>query len=394
MRRRAMFWKLACCVLALAGASGCGGRLDSGDDSGSEDGPVDVDGDAPPDAQDVPDDAHHADGADDEASDATSEVDDDAAALDDAVPDDDGGGGGVVVGLTDRSFTYDGVETFVLAASYYGGCGAGEDVIRSDLGQLAGLGFNNVRVWTTWTAPTDAVAVLQADGSLDPVALARLRFLLETARGLGMSVDVTSGFGTAGVSDGGFDSYRDALAALATELLPYRNAWFDLGNERDVGDARFLSVEQVRDLAVAVRAVDAARLVTASGGGSDGAGAGASWTELYAVADLDFAAPHFSRDADWAAQTESRVATMRDLLLAAGWVRPIYLQEEARRGYSGAEWPKEMFLEAVAGARRAGAAGWCFHTDAGFDLVAGSFFDQLDDVERDLIDELAAAAAP
>ncbi|NMC72436.1 MAG: hypothetical protein GYA57_20595 [Myxococcales bacterium] len=52
-----------------------------------------------------------------------------------------------------------------------------------------------------------------------------------------------------------------------------------------------------------------------------------------------------------------------------------------------------MFLTAVAGARRAGAAGWCFHTDAGFDLVAAGFFDQLDEVELDVIDELAAAAA-
>jgi hypothetical protein len=338
-------------------------------------------------------------GAEDAALDELGAGDGDAGAAEDAPPGDEGGSDDagpapVAVGATTRSFTYDGVETFVLAASYYGGCGAAEATISSDLGRLAELGFNNVRVWVTWSVPTDAASVVHNDGSLDAAALARLRFLLDTARGLGMTVDVTFGFGLEGLTDGGFDNYRNAMVDVAREVLPYRNAWLDLGNERDVGDSRYLSVEQVRDLAVAVRAVDPDRLVTASGGGSDGAGAAASWDELYEVADLDFATPHFSRDEGWAAATESRVDTMRELLLAEGWDRPIHLQEEARRGYGGAEWPKEDFLAAVAGARRAGAAGWCFHTDAGFDLVAGTFFDQLDDVERDTIDELAGAAGP
>jgi hypothetical protein len=378
-----MRWLLVALCAALPAGPGCGDEGAPTDGDVRDDGQRDADGET----IDVVDVADRADGVDDGPPDVPPETGDDAG------PTDDGGEpAGVVVGLTTRSFTYDGVETFVLAASYYGGCATAEAVVVADLGQLAALGFNNVRIWVTWNAPSDAAAVVRGDGSLDAGALARLRFLLETARGLGMSVDVTFGYGTPGISDGGFDNYRTAMAALASELLPYRNAWFDLGNERDVGDARYLSVEQVRDLALAVRAVDPARLVTASGGGSTGEGAAASWTEMYATANLDFATPHFSRDADWAAQTESRVTVMRDLLLAAGWDRPIYLQEEARRGYSGAEWPKEDFLTAVAGARSAGAAGWCFHTDAGFDLVAGSFFDQLDDVERDLVDELAGAA--
>jgi hypothetical protein len=349
---------------------------------------------APDDGGNPPDDGT-GEVVEDGALDADAEVED-AAGPDDASDDADDGGGPpeVAVGLTSDGFTFDGIETFVLAASYYGGCAAPEERVRADLEGLAALGFNNVRVWVAWSVPTAEASVVRNDGTLEPGALARLRRLLELARGLGMTVDLTFAFGLEGLTDGGFDAYRAAMVALTAELGAYRNAWFDLGNERDVGDARFLSVEQVRDLALAVRAADADRLVTASGGGSSGEQAAVSWDELYRVADLDFATPHFSRDDAWAAETEARVTAMRAGLLAAGWERPIYLQEEARRGYAGAEWPKEMFLTAVAGARRAGAAGWCFHTDAGFDLVAASFFDQLDDVERDLLDELAAAAAP
>lgn len=359
--------------------------LGCGDDAGS----ADVGGETP----DEGGSEVAADGDADAGPDADVPADD-FAEPDDTPPGDDGGGPAeVAVGVTTRSFTYDGVETFVLAASYYGGCGAPEDRVRSDLTRLAGLGFNNVRVWVTWSVPTADASVVRNDGSLDPGALARLRRLLDIARGLRMTVDLTFGYGLDGLTDGGFDNYRAAMTALAGEVREYRNAWIDLGNERDVGDARYLSVEQVRDLAVAVRGVDPGRLVTASGGGSTGEQAAVSWDELYEVADLDFATPHFQRDDGWAEATESRVTTMRSGLLAEGWDRPIYLQEEARRGYGGAEWPKEMFLTAVAGARRAGAAGWCFHTDAGFDLVAAGFFDQLDEVELDVIDELAAAAA-
>jgi hypothetical protein len=309
------------------------------------------------------------------------------------VPGEDGPGPeGIVLGVTDRSFTFNGAPTFVLSVSYYGGVAAPADIVASDIDRLAALGFNNMRVWVTWTAPSIVSSVVRSDGTLDADALARLELLIETAQDHGMTVDVTFSLGMEGSSDGGFDNYLAAMVLMTGELTPYRSIFFDLGNERDVGDTRFISVEDVARLAAAVRAADPARLVTASGGGSTGEAAGNSYIELYTVADLDFAAPHFSRDAGWAAATEERVNTMRAILTAAGWDRPIYLQEEARNGYGGAEWPKSDFLTAVGGAYAAGAAGWCFHTDAGFDLSTTSFFDQLDAIEQDTIDELAAAA--
>jgi len=278
--------------------------------------------------------------------------------------------------------------------SYYGGIGAPPETVTSDLDRLEGLGFNNLRVWATWPRPADVSAVVRNDGSLDPDALGRLEFLIETARFHGMTVDVTFSRGNEGISDGSFDAYRTAEASLATELLPYRNVFFDLGNERDVMDTRYVSIDEVRDLAMAVRAADPDRIVTASLGGNPPDSAAAKYIELYMTADIDLAAPHSPRNDVWADQTAERIDAMRTILVGAGWDRPIYVQEEARRGYSSASWPKSDFLTAVAEARSAGAAGWCFHTDAGFDLTAGTFFDQLDDVELDTIDELEAAAAP
>ena len=143
---------------------------------------------------------------------------------------------------------------------------------------------------------------------------------------------------------------------------------------------------------MAVRGRDPDRLVTASLGGNAPSDAATRYIELYTVANIDFATPHFPRDDVWAAETQSRVETMRGLLVDAGWDRAIYLQEDARRGYGSAMWPKEDFLTAAAGARAGGASGWCFHNGAGFDLGAQTLFDQLDDVELDTIDELASAA--
>lgn len=78
-----------------------------------------------------------------------------------------------------------------------------------------------------------------------------------------MTVDVTFSRGAAGASDGSFDNYQTAMIAVANALLPYRNVFFDLGNERDVTDARYISPEDAGMLATAVRVVDGQRLVTA-----------------------------------------------------------------------------------------------------------------------------------
>ena len=140
---------------ALPAGPGCGDEGAPTDGDVRDDGQRDADGET----IDVVDGSDRADGVDDGPPDVPPETGDDAG------PTDDGGEpAGVVVGLTTRSFTYDGVETFVLAASYYGGCATAEAVVVADLGQLAALGFNNVRIWVTWNALSIRGWTASADG--------------------------------------------------------------------------------------------------------------------------------------------------------------------------------------------------------------------------------------
>ena len=69
----------------------------------------------------------------------------------------------------------------------------------------------------------------------------------------------------------------------------------------------------------------------------------------------------------------------------------MFLQEEARRRHSDLNPAATEFLDAALKARDAGAAGWIFHTDAGFDLSGSrTFFGNLDAEERRAVDRLAA----
>jgi hypothetical protein len=88
---------------------------------------------------------------------------------------------------------------------------------------------------------------------------------------------------------------------------------------------------------------------------------------------------------------------MREL----GCSAPIHYQEPFRRGYSGWEPRTEDILNDLQGAAAGGAAGWCFHNgqQAGaadkqprrsFDLRNARLFDQLDAVERKVVQQAAA----
>lgn len=52
--------------------------------------------------------------------------------------------------------------------------------------------------------------------------------------------------------------------------------------------------------------------------------------------------------------------------------------------------PKSEFLQAAREAVSSGAAGWVFHTHAGFDLRSSSFLSNLDSVEKEVLDSLGA----
>ena len=72
---------------------------------------------------------------------------------------------------------------------------------------------------------------------------------------------------------------------------------------------------------------------------------------------------------------------------------PIYLNEE-RRATPQTRIDAVVYGRALAAARNAGAAGWIFHTGAGFDLRATPFLDALTSEERAGLGALARHTAP
>src|SRR5262245_37311577 len=83
-------------------------------------------------------------------------------------------------------FAVDGVPKFLTFISFFGAMGAG--TVGADFHFLRSRGFDGVRIWPClFTGPQ----LIRADGSLDPVALDRLRFVLDRARDERLIVDVS-----------------------------------------------------------------------------------------------------------------------------------------------------------------------------------------------------------
>ncbi len=302
---------------------------------------------------------------------------------------------GAGLGLDGARFTVDGEPVFLLGASYYGGLGASEETVRTDMDALRQAGFNWVRVWATWSHGGDVSAVGEDGGAREPY-LTRLKALVRACDERGMVVDVTL---TRGKSGGGgvvcdLAAHRAAVEVIVVALGEWRNWYLDLANERDVRDARYVSAGEVRELRELVRRLDPDLLVTASFGGHD---LGKAYVrEALVEAGLDFVAPHRPREAGSPGETESHTRICLEAMSRLGIVRPVHYQEPFRRGYG--RWQPEVadYLEDLAGAVRGRGAGWCLHngssrSDEGgvrersFDLRGRSLMSQLDAVELEVV---------
>lgn len=304
------------------------------------------------------------------------------------------------LGIAEGRFLVNGQPTFLLGASYYGGLGAPPEFVRQDFDDLVAAGFNWVRVWATWTFFDHDVSAVDSTGGPREPYLSALKALLDEADQRGMIVDVTVTHARERPGQqtvlGSLEAHRRAMETLARELKPWRNVYFDLSNERDVRDQRYVSLGDLATLAAAVRAIDPERLLTAS---CTGELTKEDLREQLTVAALDFITPHRPRNSESAracrARTEQAIAWMREL----GRVVPLHYQEPFRRGYSrGWEPTVDDFLTDLHGAREGGAAGWCFHNGdsrfapeqrprRSFDLrpAEGRLMAQLDEVEREFV---------
>lgn len=316
-----------------------------------------------------------------------------------------GGEPRTTLGIQGTRFTINGQPTFLLGCSYYAGLGASDATITADLDDLHAAGFNWIRVWVTWAAFEHDVSAVDRQGNLRQPYLNRLLHLLAECDRRGMIVDVTFSRGDSlfGPQGQPLDAQTDwphlrAVRGIAEAIRPWRNAYLDLGNERNIRDNRYVSYEELGALAAGVRAVDPGRLITASHAGGE-----LSREELgryLNVAKVDFLSPHAPRSTESAERNEARTQELLGWLRELGRPVPVHYQEPFRRGFSGGWEPTvDDFLTDLRGAVRGGAAGWCFHNGSvrnaegdgrprrSFDLrdAEGRLFDQLDEVEREVI---------
>ncbi|MGQ9591326.1 MAG: hypothetical protein ACUVYA_13660 [Planctomycetota bacterium] len=314
---------------------------------------------------------------------------------------------GPVLGLSEdrRYFTLDGEPTFLLGVSYYGALGLDRpDLLARDLDDMVASGFNWIRVWAFWDAFGEDVSALTPEGGPREPYLARLKALARECSKRRMVVDCTLRRDSRSErAPANLAQHLACARRIAQELLPYRNLYIDLANERDIGDARHVPLEEVGELIRAVKSLDPERLATASG-------VPGSAKELAAFAKVgrcDFLAPHLSREAGCAAKTQGRVREFGRWMREVGVPMPVHLQEPFRRGYGPYEPTAEDFLEDARGARAGGAAGWCLHngsTRSAADgkpyrsfLVnsrVGRLYDQWDEVERAVLARLAREVGP
>jgi cellulase (glycosyl hydrolase family 5) len=255
-----------------------------------------------------------------------------------------------------------------------------------DLDAIKGWGFNAVRVWAHWHEP-----IYAGDGALTADGRRRLATLVDrlAARGLALELVLLRPGQLPGQPYHVFDSPAArvrAVRAIAEALRDRRDVLFDLYNEHDHPDGPIAHAD-LRALRDAVKAADGARVVTVSSTAThlispEGKIGDAEAANIREESDLvDVLAPHLPRTEDWAAATAARVRALRAVLDAHGRRIPIYLSEE-RRAEAGSPLVADAYRGALAQARDAGAAGWVFHTTAGYDLRKHAFVDALSVQER------------
>jgi hypothetical protein len=298
---------------------------------------------------------------------------------------------------------------FLLGISYYSGLGAPQALIQQDLDDLQRHGFNWLRVWATWDAFASNVSAFDERGEPREPYFGKLQWLVAECDRRGMVVDVTLARrkrdGESNINSGllpDFESHQRAVTSVVSALKQHRNWYLDLANERDVGDDRFVSIDELKRLRGVVRELDPERLVTASFGGHDLSKRDVQ--DSLIDAGHDFLSVHRPRHPQSPGQTDARTRELLAVVAALNRSVPVHHQEPFRRGYTGWEPVADDFLTDLRGAVNGGAAGWCFHNGSqrntsdnrprrSFDLREQRLVDQLDPEERIVLVKSAATVA-
>ena len=290
--------------------------------------------------------------------------------------------------------------TFTAAVSLYGLLGAPLDRAKRDLSRFRAAGFGNARVWVDW--PEDRAPgcrALDADGNfVEPIAK-KLDELMIYGLSIGMSFDLTmraAAYNFRKKSAEGYDIYghKNAVKNVLTrwgQQTAFRI--LDMANEAEVRgpgnhgspDTGHVSPGRFNDLMTVARSVPRKCLVSVSAS-EDGTPYHPDYDNGYLFRDTrgEILLPHFKRVAGWGKDEGPKGKA----LMAKQPGLPCYNQEPARNGWQGQNWPVYEFEQSFRSARASGLVGICFHTDAGFNMNERDAWDQLDDVERQVVANL------
>lgn len=293
------------------------------------------------------------------------------------------------IGISGERFVVNGTPAFLLGISYFDGF----HWRRRDLEMLAERGFNAVRIWLDFKWKERPKTFFDDAGEIPPTNSAKLLDLVSFAGSLGMIVDVTILGWTSSAHGHEWSANLNAVRSAVRLLKGQPNVFYDVANEHNNG---INDHAYVAELIRAGREQDASAILFSS-----------NWDdphfhqkdETLNPAEIDgeidagmsLLAPHLRRSPDWAARTAERTKRVSDYLHSKSVTLPIYLQEDARRGFFGHFPERDEFLTAARLAKEAGAAGWVFHNEAGFDLSEKGIFERFDPVEREVVDRLGSA---
>ena len=301
--------------------------------------------------------------------------------------------------LAGTRFAVAGQERFLIGVSLFDALGPAPPS-DADLDQLAAWGVSLVRVWAHWSQP-----IYGRDGTLSAAGRERLERLVQRleARGLLLELVLLRPGQLPGQAYAVFaspEARARAVGEITRALSTRRNVLFDLYNEHDHRDGP-ISHAEARALRDAVKAADPARLVTLSSteyhfmtaAGRVSAAGLINLREEVEVAGVDLVAAHLPRTGDWAAGASERVVQLRRALDRTKPGVPLYLSEERRAEAGRADLPAAAYVEAAVGSRAGGAAGWVFHTSAGYSLNRQSFLSALNPEERRALETVASTVS-
>jgi len=284
---------------------------------------------------------------------------------------------GPKIGVSGDKFTINGQKKFLLGVSYF-------DVLgwkASDLDALQARRLNLVRIFTD----VFSGGIFNSAGDIDQAKGATVLNFVRAAAARGIIVAVAVLYGYVPLDEiAPVGAAINAVNGTVTLLKKEPNVMFDLVNEHNLGKWA-VDHAVIQKLIDEARAVDPTVIVFASNYEelitdiTVTSGNQAMINEEVNTLKFSLLAPHFWRTRNWYDKTDQRVGAIKSYLNQTNKVLPIFLQEEARRRDGDRNPTKDQFLQAAREARDAGAAGWVFHTNAGFNLSGTkTFFGNLD----------------